>query len=164
MRRKNSTALVLSAAFAFLLALGGCVSPKSTAVYYAPTTAKWYPPKPKNADIPIFSKPPSRPHSTIGRLAFETAHGWNFVEKSILYNARANGADAAVVKEVKTWRKTYVTSVPPQTDWVPMTSYYYACGVARPVVTYVPVFRPGYLREWNEDMMWFEAEMIVFRQ
>lgn len=164
MRGKNSIALTLGLASLCALALSGCMSPKSTAVYYAPTTAKWYPPKPKDAVTPIFAKPPARPHSIIGKLAFETSRGWPFIEKSILYNARANGADAAVVRDMKTWRETYVTRVPPQTDWVPTTTYYYSCGVARPVITYVPIFRPGYLREWNEDKTYFEAEMIVFRQ
>lgn len=167
MRRQYSTGN-LSALLAFLagllaLLLAGCVSPKSTAAYYLSTTDRIYPPKPKNYPIPILTKAPAQPCRVIGRLAFTTDLGWNFVRKSMLYNARANGADAVILRDMKTRTQRNFAQVPPRVDWIPIWRVF-GCGpYARPVVTYYPSYRPGYIQEWKSERITFDSQMIVYR-
>ena len=77
--------------------LAGCETVPSTSAYYLSYTEKVFPPKPKDAPIPILSKAPDRPYKVIGRLAFNTGRGWRFLRDSMLYNARANGADLVLL-------------------------------------------------------------------
>lgn len=149
--------------------LGGCMSVSSTAAYYLSYTTKTYPPKPKDAVIPILGKAPDRPFKVIGRLAFSSEAGWAFMRESMLYNARANGADAVILKSADSRREARFTQVPPRTDWVPVpgpvivsncgkkNSNYYQTS------TYIPVFQPGYVRRWVAEITAIDAEMIVFR-
>jgi len=169
MRRVYSTALT-GIFCAFLLA--GCASVSSTSQFYFPTTADVYRPKDKNAPIPIFGKAPDRPFKTIGRLRFSSDLGWRFMRESMLYNARANGADAVILRSSDSREVRRFAEVPPRTDWVPVPgpvvvsqcgkkgnnqTYYQAAP------TYVPVFQPGYVRSWIDTVIGIDAEMIVFR-
>lgn len=168
MWRRYSTRNLL-AILAFLvgflaLLLAGCASPKDTAVYYLSTTGKTYPPKPKDYPVPILNKPPEQPHTVIGRLGFATDLGWRFVYKSMLYNARANGADAVVLKNLKIKTVKNFAKVPPRMDWIPVTTLYNRGGCSRPIVTYLPSYRPGYIQEWKSEHVAFDSEMIVFKR
>lgn len=147
---------------AFLL--GGCASVKSTAIYYTPYTAKYYPPKPPDAPIPILGKAPSgERYKAIGRLAFETDQGWNFLRRSMIYNAQANGADAVILKNVNSRQQVSLVEVPPQTDWIPTTGYYQRCknGRVYSYTNWVPFFRPGYVQPVVDTITGIDAEMIV---
>lgn len=147
----------------------GCVSVSSTAAYYLPYTTKTYPPKPKDAVIPILGKSPDRPYTVIGRLAFRSEMGWAFMRESMLYNARANGADAVILRSSDSTRENRWTQVPPRTDWVPVPGPVVVsnCGKKNSTYyqtsTYIPVFQPGYVRRWVAEVTAIDAEMIVFR-
>lgn len=154
-------ALMRAACAAVFAMLCGCMTPSGTAVYYLPTTAKVFPPKDKDAVIPILGRPPKEPYTTIGKLAFKTDRGWRFVRKSILYNARANGADAVILRDMNSWSEQRLQQVPPTIDWVPMGNY---PGCGRPGVTFVPIFQPGYVQQYTVNKILFEAEMIVFKR
>lgn len=149
-------------------ALAGCASVSSTAVYYTPSTVKIYPPKLKNAPIPILDKAPPERFVKIGRLAFESDQGWPFMRESILYNARQNGADAAILKKVSTRKQVYFNEVPPQVDWVPVSNYYQYCRNGRRNggwnTTYVPYFRPGYIQRFEDRIIAIDADMIVLKK
>lgn len=154
--------------------LTGCASVSSTSQFYFPVTTTVYPPKPKDWPIPILGKAPDRPYKTIGRLAFQSDQGWRFMRESMVYNARANGADAVVLKKAQSKEQVNFTEVPPRTDWVPMpgpvvavnngggkkncnnTSY-----VSYPY--YMPVYQPGYVRRWVQTIIGIDAEMIVVK-
>ena len=165
MSLRFSTAIFAAGRAALVLGLlAGCASVKSTAMYYTPYTAKLYPPKPPEAPIPILGKAPPERYTTIGRLAFETDQGWNFLRKSMVYNAQANGADAVVLKKVNSRQQLYLTEVPPQTDWVPVTNYYQKCrdGETYSYTNWVPFFRPGYVREDVAEITAIDSEMIMW--
>ena len=155
---------VLSAFFALLLA--GCVTPSSTAIFYLPYTTEQRPPKPKDAPIPIFGKPPSQPHKTIGRLSFATDRGWRFLRESMLYNARANGADAVVLKDATSREQVGLARTPSTVNWVPVPGPVYQ---GRKGNTYygtqwVPIFQPGFVYPTSWTITAIDAVMIVFKR
>jgi hypothetical protein len=146
------------------LLFSACVSVKSTAVFYSPSTAGFYPPKDKNAIIPILNAPPGRPYTEIGRLAFQTDQGYPFVMKAMEYNARQAGADAVIVKESKNWTVPLSYSVPPTVTWVPVGGWYGGgCG-AWYGGAMVPVTSPGYVGVTYQNFMGVDARMIVYKQ
>lgn len=158
------------AAAAVLALFTGCASVKSTADFYMPYTTDVYPPKAKDAPIPILGKAPPRPFKTIGRLRFSSGMGWRFMRESMLYNARVNGADAVILRSADSREQVGYTAVPPQTDWVPVpgpvivtqnkkgnNTYYQS------YPSYIPIFRPGYWQQVVETITSIDAEMIVFR-
>jgi len=143
----------------------GCVSVKSTAQFYIPSTTKTYPPKSKDEVIPILNKPPVQSHEEIGRLFFESDLGWKFMRKSMEYNAQVNGADAVILKNARVREQMKYVEVPPQTDWVPYSTYYRGrngrvCGGT----TWAPVFRPGYVQPYLDRITAIDAHMIVFKK
>ncbi len=156
---KKSIVLLL-AAFA-LLALGGCASVEGTAIYYTPTTLNFYPPKPKDWPVPILGKAPNESYQTIGRLAFQSDLGFRFMRRAIEYNARVNGADAVILKDVAGRREVFLTRVPPRVDWVPFYGGgpygYYGPGFVR----YYPIWQPGYVQANEALITSIDAEMIV---
>lgn len=79
------------------LTLSGCSIQRSSR-YYFPMVVRTYPSKPSNVRIPILEHPPKRPYLVIGRMAFETDDGINFVYRSLQYNASKNGADAVIMR------------------------------------------------------------------
>jgi hypothetical protein len=107
--------LILAASAGILLLLAGCASVKSTSVYYK--SLKDFPAKPPDAQIPILTIRPTRSFKVIGRLAFESDQGWNFLRKSMIYNAQIHGADAVWLKSSNTRRKVTFQHVPPRLDW-----------------------------------------------
>lgn len=155
-----------------LAGISGCVSVSSTSQFYFPVTTDVYPPKTKKAVIPILGKAPDRPYKVIGRLSFRSDLGWKFMRESMIYNARANGADAVILKNTDSKERVNYTQVPPRMDWVPVpgpvvavnsggkkcnnTSY-----VSYP--SYIPVFQPGYVRRWVQTIIGIDAEMIVLK-
>jgi hypothetical protein len=151
---------------AALLLLSGCVSVKSTAVFYTPSTNVVYPPKPKGMVIPVMSQPPSRPYAEIGRFSFQSDLGYPFMMRAIQYNARRVGADGVVIKESKSWTLPYLYTVPPTLNWVPVGGGWYGgrCGGwYGGGMTAVPVWYPGYSGVSYATFTGIDARMIIFR-
>lgn len=152
--------------------LTGCASVEGTRIYYVPYTLEQYPPKPKDAFIPIVGKAPDRPHRVIGRLAFSSTLGYRFMRRSIEYNARMAGADAVVLKEVDENTQFFLTQVPPRWDYIPYTSwapYVVRTGDGRRTTQYAtytswqPIFRPGYVAPQTITTTAIDVEMIRFK-
>ncbi len=154
--------------------LAGCASVASTSQFYFPVTTTAYPPKPKNWPVPILGKAPDKPYKTIGRLAFQSDLGWKFMRESMVYNARANGADAVILKHAESKNQVRFTEVPPRTDWIPMPGPVVAvnngggkknCNNTTYVnyPYYMPVYRPGYVYRWVQTIIGIDAEMIVVK-
>ena len=153
-------------------ALAGCASLSETTVFYTPVSDRSYPPKGKNDEIPVLAKPPDWPHRVIGRFAMQSDRGYRFVHKAMLYNARRQGADAVVVRQVvQDVRQTY-NYIPPGWDSVPQSNVFYQrvqnnqgqwVTVPQVYTTYVPVYRPG--RTVVSDAEWADvsADMVVHR-
>jgi hypothetical protein len=167
MRRISSNLLL-----AVLLAgFSGCASVSSTSQFYFPATTDVYPPKAKDAPIPILGNAPDRRYRVIGRLSFCSDIGWRFMRDSMIYNARANGADAVILKRAESKDQLRFTEIPPHTDWIPVSGQVVAtnngkhCGnqtyVSNPA--YMPVYRPGYIRRWVQTIIGIDAEMIVIK-
>jgi len=150
------------------LLLSACASVSSTAVFYAPTTSNFYPPKDKNAIIPILNQPPPRPYTEIGRFAFQSSLGYPFVQSALLYNARRAGADAIIIKNFQSWSVPSWYVVPPTYGWIPAGGWYgggcrgwgggwYGYGA-------VPVAYPGYTGVTYQNFTGVDARMVVFRR
>lgn len=165
--------LLLSCAAIAILA--GCASVSSTSQFYFPTTTDVFPPKPKDVPIPILGKAPDRPYRVIGRLAFRSDLGWRFMRESMVYNARANGADAVILKNADSKQQVNYTEVPPRTDWVQVPGPVVAVNNGRgnncnqnvsyvSYPTYMPIFQPGYVRRWVQTIIGIDAEMIVMKR
>jgi hypothetical protein len=139
--------LILAGSAGILLLLAGCASVKSTSVYYK--SLKDFRAKPPDAQIPILTKRPTRPFKVIGRLAFESDQGWNFLRKSMIYNAQIHGADAVWLKRSSSRRKVTFQHVPPRLDWYLVST---------------PYMRPEPPIRWVSDLTAIDARMIVFRK
>lgn len=151
--------------------LTGCASVAATSQFYFPVTTKIYPPKPKDAPIPILGKAPDERYKVIGRLAFSSDAGWQFMRDSMVYNARANGADAVILRKAESKDHVRFSEVPPHTDWVPIPGPVVAVNSGKhcqnqTVVSYpsyMPVYRPGYIYRWIQTIIGIDAEMIVVK-
>lgn len=143
-----------------------CTTVQSTAQYYLPYSTQTFPPKPKEAEIPILGKAPAERHTAIGRLKFETDRGWRFLRRSMEYNARVHGADAVVLKAVSERRQMEIVQVPPRVDWVPAGGYYQKCenGRVYGYTNWVPIFQPGYTFPVIDAITGIDAEMIVLKK
>jgi hypothetical protein len=133
--------LILATSAGILLLLAGCASVESTSVYYK--SLRNFPAKRPDAQIPILTNRPTRPFRVIGRLAFESDRGWNFLRKSMIYNAQIHGADAVWLKRSSSRRKVTFQHVPPRLDW----------GL---------YMRPEPPIRWVSDLTTIDAWMIVF--
>jgi hypothetical protein len=153
-------ATLIVAGFAGILALlAGCASVESTAIYY--TSIRDYPAKPPDAPIPILTEPPRRPYKVIGRLAFESDEGWNFLRKSMIYNAQIHGADAVLLRTARTRREVSFQYAPPRVERYPA----HRRGKHGKIETrWVPYLRPGYPVRWVKEITAIDAEMIVFEK
>lgn len=159
---------------ALLAGASGCASVSSTSKFYFPVTTDVYPPKSKDTPIPILGKAPDRRHKVIGRLSFRSDLGWKFMRDSMTYNARANGADAVILKKAESKDQVNFTEVPPRTDWIAVPGQVVAvsngggkkhCNKQTYVTypNYIPVYRPGYVRRWVQTIIGIDAEMIVLK-
>lgn len=156
--------LLLIPALVALCLLPGCVSVKSTAVFYTPSTNVVYPPKPKDAVIPVMNQPPSRPYAEIGRFSFQSDLGYPFMMRAIQYNARRVGADAVLIKDSRSWTIPYLYSVPPTLGWIPVGGWYGGgCGGWYGGAAAVPVWYPGYSGVSYDTFTGIDARMIIFR-
>ena len=152
--------------------LGGCASLQETTVFYTPATAEFFPPWPKDAPVPVLTEPPSWPHRVIGRFVAQSDRGYPFLYKAILYNARLQGADAVVLRQLAfDTRRTY-NYLPPSWQTIPVNNVYYAQvqdkkgkwqTVPQNYTTFVPIMQPG--RTVVSDVQWTDvtAEMVVRR-
>lgn len=170
MKRLFSHLLLL----ALLAGVSGCASVSSTSQYYFPVTTDVYPPKSKETPIPILGKAPDRRYKVIGRLAFRSDLGWKFMRDSMTYNARANGADAVILKKSESKDQVRFTEVPPRTEWISVPGQVVAvnngggkknCKKQTYVTSpnYIPVYHPGYVRRWIQTIIGIDAEMIVLK-
>jgi len=167
MRGSNYSMRILRAVFALVaLVLAGCASVSSTSQFYLPYTETVYPPKPKDARIPILGKAPARAHKVIGRLSFSTSEGWGFLRKSMEYNARQQGADAVILRSAQSRNRTTMVQVPAQFDWIPVSGPAYRDRKGRVCygTTYVPIYRPGYTYPSTWTITSLVADMIVFKK
>jgi len=157
--------LSLLAALAVLPLLPGCVSVKSTTVFYTPSTNVVYPPKSKDVVIPVMNQPPSRPYAEIGRFSFQSDLGYSFMMRAIQYNARRVGADGVLIKDSRSWTIPYLYSVPPTLGWIPVGGGWYGgrCGGWYGGVATVPVWYPGYSGVSYDTFTGIDARMIIFR-
>ncbi|MCX6969791.1 MAG: hypothetical protein NTV93_06490 [Verrucomicrobia bacterium] len=170
MKRIISNLLLL----VLLAGISGCASVSSTSQFYLPVTTDVYPPKSKDTPIPILGKAPDRRYKVIGRLSFRSDLGWKFMRDSMAYNARANGADAVILKKAESKDQVNFTEVPPRTDWVAVPGPVVAVNNGggnkhcknQTYVTYpnyIPVYRPGYVYRWVQTIIGIDAEMIVLK-
>jgi len=168
---KNS--IIFALGLFAIVGISGCASVESTAIYYTSYTLDQYPPKPKDAFIPIIGNAPDRPFKKIGRLAFSSTLGYRFMRRSIDYNARVQGADAVILRDVDEQTQVYLTEVPPSWNYIPYTSYvpYTVRGYDGECYTelnsytnWQPVFQPGYISEESVTTTAIDAEMIVFKR
>lgn len=158
-----------------LLAVGGlagCSSLQDTRVFYTPSTGQFYPPLAKDAPVPVLTEPPAWPHRVIGRFVAQSDRGYPFLYRAMLYNARLQGADAVVLRQLAfDTRRTY-SYIPPSWRNMPVTNVYYAQvqnkkgkwqTVPQTYTTFVPIFQPG--RTVAADAQWTDvtAEMVVRR-
>jgi len=146
-------------------AMVGCATVQSTAQYYVPYSTKVYPPKPPDQPVPILGKFPRERYTVIGRLAFESDQGWNFLRKSMVYNGQIHGADAVVLKSVTTRQQTNLYSVPPRVDYAPSTGYYRSKhGKVETYTTWIPYYQPGYTGAYTSSITGLDSEMIVLKK
>ena len=154
------------------LVLCGCANLEQTAVYYTPTGTEFYPPLPKDAPVPLLAKPPEWAHRVIGHFDMQTDRGAKFARKALLYNARRQGADAVVMRDINyDLRRTY-NYIPPSWTSMPVTNYWNQCvqdnhgrwvNVPRAYTTFIPIYRPGGVVV--DDVLWtrVRADMVVRR-
>ena len=163
----------------FALFLTGCESVSSTSQFYRPTTARVYPAKPKDYSVPIFSKPPDCAYTEIGRLSFTANAGYDFMIRSIQYNTRLHGGDAAIMLHENTEQRPYNYYVPGYTSYVPVTTYSFGtansryCGPGGPgrstesgtvtSTTYLPAFNPGYMSVGMLTLRTIDASIIRYK-
>ena len=170
MKRIYSNLLLL----VLLAGFSGCASVSSTSRFYFPVTTDVYPPKPKDAPIPILGKAPDRRYKVIGRLAFHADLGWKFMRDSMTYNARANGADAVILKKAESKDQVNFTEVPPSTEWIAVPGQVVAVNNGggkkhchkQTYVTYpnyIPIYHPGYVRRWVQTIIGIDSEMIILK-
>lgn len=153
-------------------ALCGCANLEQTTVYYVPTEARFYPPLAKDAVVPLLAAPPSWKYHVIGRFDMQTDRGAKFARQALLFNARRQGADAVVMRNLDyDLRRTY-NRIPPSWTSVPVTNYYYQnvqdkhgrwVSIAQPYTTFIPMYRPGGVVV--DDVLWtrVRADMVVRR-
>lgn len=154
------------------MALASCASLNDTAVFYTPVSQDAYPPLPKDALVPLLAKPPAWPHRVIGRFDMQTDRGAKFAQKALLFNARRQGADAVMMRDINyDLRRTY-NYIPPSWDYVPVTNYWnqrvknnkgQCVNAPQYYTTFIPIFRPGGVVV--NDVLWtrIRADMIVHR-
>lgn len=159
--------------------LTGCESVSSTAQFYRSSTARVFTPKPKDYSIPIFSKPPDRTYTVIGRLSFTANASYAFMIRAIQYNTRLHGGDAAIMLHENTEQRPYNYYVPGYTSYVPVTTYSFGtansryCGPGGPgrrteygtstSTTYLPAFNPGYMGVGMLTLRSIDASIIRYK-
>ena len=151
--------LILTASAGILVLLAGCASVESTAVYYK--SLRKFPAKRPDVQIPILTRRPARPFKVIGRLAFESDQGWNFLRKSMIYNAQIHGADAVWLKSSKTRREVSLQHLPPRVDLYPVSR---RTKDGKIDTRWAPYMRPEPPRRWVSDLIAIDARMIVFNK
>jgi len=145
------------------LALCACSPVRETTAYFRPTTLERFEPLPRNAEIPILANvPPGTKYKVIGEFHFQSTRNWPFFVKSMAYNARRNGANAVIIRD--SWAQSFrdVVVVPPQTDWVPVTTFHHTStrGSTSARTIWVPEFRPGYSFPVLRTLSGVQAEMV----
>lgn len=152
--------------------LAGCASLEDTAVFYTPTSERFYPPLPKNEPVPVLSEPPEWPYEVIGRFALQSDQGYPRIYRAMLFNARRQGADAVILRRLAFDVRRTFNEIPATWRSVPQTNVWYQqvknkkgewVTVPQVYTTYLPLWQPARTvvteREWTE----VEAEMVVRR-
>ena len=166
------TQSLLRPLLAACLGFCGCANLEQTTVFYTPISPDYYPPLDKKTPVPILAQPPPWRSRVIGNFDMESDRGPKFAREALLFNARRQGADAIVMRDLNyDVRRTY-NYIPPSWDSVPVTNYYNQWGqnnkgkwVNQPqsYTTFVPIYRPGGVQV--NDVMWtrVRADMVVRR-
>src|SRR5690606_15030478 len=114
----------LLAGFALCLLLVSCgASVQSSESYYRPTVMQTFPPKPKDAHIPILASMPKEKGGTIGIMEFSTNKGADFINKCLIHNARKNGGDAVIILAQGSSASQVPFTMPGYTTYQPQTTY-----------------------------------------
>jgi hypothetical protein len=154
------------------LVLCGCANLEQTAVFYTPASPDYYPPLDKKAPVPILAQSPPWRSRVIGNFDMQTDRGPKFAREALLFNARRQGADAVVMRNLNyDVRRTY-NYVPPSWNSVPVTNYYNQwvqnkkgdwVNFPQAYTTFMPVYQPGGFNV--DDVMWtrVRADMVVRR-
>lgn len=164
--------LWLSTWVAACLLPAGCANLEQTTVFYTPAGADYYAPLPEDAAVPVLAQPPPWSNRLIGRFDMATPHGPKFAREALLFNARRQGADAVVVRDLGYDVRRSYNYVPPSWTSVPVTTYGNQCvqnkkgkwvNKTQPYTTFVPIYRPGGVTV--NDVMWthVHADMVVRR-
>lgn len=173
---------VLSATI--MLFVVGCSSVKSTENFYKSTTSIKYPEKPDDAIIwyvDNLNSIANRKYIIIGTLGYEASEGWDYIEKSIQYNGRKNGADAFIVRNSDSKTQSYQYYVPGYTEYESITTNTsgtinsntntygnysnHGTGTAtynQNTTTLVPVQHPGYTATGTTVRNTINCDFIVF--
>jgi len=166
------TQSLLRPLLAACLGFCGCANLEQTTVFYTPISPDYYPPLDKKTPVPVLAQPPPWRSRVIGSFDMESDRGPKFAREALLFNARRQGADAIVMRDLNyDVRRTY-NYIPPSWDSVPVTNYYNQWGqnnkgkwVNQPqsYTTFVPIYRPGGVQV--NDVMWtrVRADMVVRR-
>lgn len=168
---------------AVVFTISSCATVSSTSEFYRPLTTETFSPKPKDHPIPILGAAPKQPYTVIGRLSFQSGHGNKFMMESIRYNARKNGADAAIMLDEQSHSEQHSYTVPGYTTTTPVTTYSsgsaygsanyfgmdgygyatssaYGSGVS---TTYVPQYHPGYTGVRTVTIQAIDALLIRYK-
>ena len=155
-----------------IAAVAGCANLEQTAVFYTPVSSEYYTPLDKKAFVPVLAQPPSWRSRVIGNFDMQTDRGPKFAREALLFNARRQGADAVVMRDLGyDLRRTY-NYIPPSWDSYPVTNFYNQwvqnnkgkwVNQPQAYTTFVPIYRPGGVQV--NDVMWtrVRADMVVRR-
>lgn len=152
--KKHHLPLLLAPTISILASCGPSVT--STESFYRPTVMQTFPPKEKDAHIPILGAIPREKHGMIGTMSFSSGKGTDFNNKCLVHNARKNGADAVIVFSQGSISAQVPFTMLGYTTYQPQTTYsnfsgsaYGTGGYARATgsgvsTTYAPVYNPGF--------------------
>jgi len=150
----------------------GCANLEETAVFYTPAGPQYYAPLDKKAPVPILGQAPPWRSRVIGTFDMQTDRGAKFAREALLFNARRQGADAVVMRDLGYDLRRSYNYVPPSWTSVPVTNYYNQwvqnkkgnwVNVPQAYTTFFPIYRPGGVMV--RDVMWthVRADMVVRR-
>ncbi|MBF0504307.1 MAG: hypothetical protein HQL14_04295 [Candidatus Omnitrophica bacterium] len=151
-----------------VLGLAGC----ATSVRYVSYTQQKFRPKPRDYFIVTYSNtqpPPATPtYTVIGRLEI-SGHASDGVSSNTLTDqsqaiARQKGADAIINAETQALNYSWVVVHPAHTTYHPVvvSETYYGHGHEVLETAYVPHYHPTRYIPYNDTIMTFKGDLVVF--
>ncbi|MFV0415951.1 MAG: hypothetical protein ACK5NG_06245 [Chthoniobacterales bacterium] len=167
--RISKATLLIFIAAVLTVFLGACTSVSDTRRFYTPTGKIFRSPKAKNTVTPILFAEPDLAYQKMGTLEFASTRPWSYFEKAIRFNAREQGADAAIIRERRVDSNITSFEVPPSVDYRPFwRTVYYRDNRGRlcatEVVDYLPVYVPGYIGQELVVTTFMKADLVVFKE